>query len=84
MECAYQIKNLIMTDLIMTDLKNLKIGDKVIDEFYNEWGIGTCIDKTENLWYIDFENNPPNNPLCYDRLHSSFLKPYKEYEDEKA
>lgn len=60
-------------------MDTLKVGDKVIDIWYKEWGVGTCIAKTKRLWSIDFENKPHNNPIKYDKLHVSLsLQPYTE------
>ena len=50
-----------------------KVGDKVIDRWFEDWGIGTVKKKLKTRLHIDFPLK--NNSLTvFDTAHLQFLK----------
>lgn len=53
-------------------IENLKIGDRVIDKWYPEWGVGTVTKVLKTVVYIDFTVRGPEK---YDKSHvQNFLE----------
>lgn len=53
--------------------EDIKVGTKVIDRWYKEYGIGEVIDVKKTQFTIAF----PEKNIIYDFLHTQFLNKVK-------
>ncbi len=52
-------------------LVKLRKGQKVIDRWFKEWGIGVCVKVLKTRWHIDFTDGETR---VFDKQHLQFLK----------
>ena len=52
-------------------LIKLREGQKVIDTWYEEWGVGLCVKSLKTRYYIKFDDGETR---IYDKHHLQFLR----------
>ncbi len=52
-------------------LQTLNKGNRVIDTWFDDWGIGVCIKALKTRWHIQFADGETR---VFDKQHLQFLK----------